>query len=95
LLLAASNMVIPPQSSCQGDYGQQGEPKVKDLLAMELAGFNRGKNIIVGSCKGVGLKSCDLLISHQYGEDGNAARIQFTVLRGVVDMSTVVCRITP
>ena len=71
LLLAASNMTLPPQSSCGGYYGQTGAPKVKDLLAMELAYFNRGENTIVGSCQGPGAKSCSLLIGHEYGEDGD------------------------
>lgn len=95
LLLAASNMAIPPQSSCQGDYGQQGEPKVKDVLAMELAGFNRGKNTIAGSCQGPGPKSCEILIRHEFGEDGYSAQIHFLVQKGAIDITTLTCIITP
>jgi len=94
LLLAASTMTIPPQSSCQGDYGQQGKPKVKDLLAMELAGFSRGENTIVGNCKGEP-KSCSLHISHAYGEDVYSAYIRFKVRKGVVDINTLSCIMTP
>ena len=95
LLLAASNMAIPPQSSCQGDYGQKGESKVKDVLAMELAGFNRGKNTITGSCQDPGPKSCEILIRHEFGEDGYSAQIHFLVKKGAVDITTLTCIITP
>ena len=96
LLLAASNMTIPPQSSCGGEYGQTGAPKVKDLLAMELAGFNRGNNTIKGSCQGSGAKSCKLFIGHKYGEDQYAAEIRFMVSsKGEIDINTLTCIITP
>ena len=95
LLLPASTMTIPPQSSCQGLYRyQQGKPKVKDLLAMELAGFSGGKNTIVGSCKGEP-KSCVLRIRHAYGEDVYSADIRFSVHEGAVDISTLSCIMTP
>lgn len=96
LLLAACNMTIPPQSSCRGEYGQTGAPKVRDLLAMELAYLNRGENTIVGSCKGSGAKSCNLFIGHKYGEDQYAAEIHFTVSnKGEIDINTLTCIMTP
>ena len=96
LLLAASNMTIPRQSSCNGEYGQTGAPKVKDLLAAELAGFNRGNNTIAGSCQGRDSKSCSVLIRHEYGEGGYAADIRFKVSsKGTVDISTLSCIISP
>jgi hypothetical protein len=96
LLLPASNMTIPPKSTCGGEYGQIGPPKVKDLLAMELAGFNRGNNAIVGSCRGTEARSCSLLIRHEFGEDGYSAEIHFIVnSKGVIDISTLTCIITP
>lgn len=94
LLLAASTMTIPPQSSCQGDYGQQGKPKVKDVLAMELAYLNRGRNTIIGKCKG-DPKSCVLRIRHAYGEDVYSADIHFQVRGGLVDINTLSCIMTP
>jgi hypothetical protein len=94
LLLAASTMTIPSQSSCQGDYRQQGKPKVKDVLAMELAYLNRGKNTIAGKCKGEP-KSCILRIRHAYGEDVYSADIRFSVHEGALDISTLSCIMTP
>jgi hypothetical protein len=96
LLLAASNVTIPPQSSCSGEYGQAGPAKLKDLLAAELAGFNRGKNTIVGSCPGKDPRSCSVLIRHEYGEGGYAAEIRFNVSsKGVIDVNTLNCIISP
>jgi hypothetical protein len=96
LLLSASNMTIPPHSSCGGEYGQIGAPKLKDLLAVELSYFNRGKNTIVGSCQGTGAKSCSVLIRHEYGEDLGAAEIHFMVdSKGVIDITTLTCIISP
>ena len=68
---------------------------MKDVLAMELAGFSRGKNTIVGSCKGEEPKSCTLHISHAYREDVYSAYIRFKVRGGVVDISTLSCIMTP
>ncbi len=92
LLLAATNITIPPNSSCNGQYGQKGPPKLKDLLAMELAGFNRGQNIISGSCQGTAEKSCNISISHRYGEDVYGAEIRFRInSKGVIDINTLTC----
>jgi hypothetical protein len=91
-LLAASNMTIPPTSSCSGLYGQKGPPKLKHLLAMRFAGFNRGQNTITGACQGTAKKSCSVSISHRYGEDVYGAEIRFQVnSEGAIDVNTLTC----
>lgn len=52
LLLAAANEAIPAGSSCAGEYGQRGRPRLRDLLSMRLAYLHRGANVITGSCQG-------------------------------------------
>ena len=94
LLFTEANAKIPPSSSCMGDYGQQGDVRIRDLLAMGLSFFIRGKNTIVGSCQGKRSKKCSLLIRHELVE-GYAAEINFTAKEGKVDVSSLTCVITP
>ena len=63
-LFESADQVIPTGSSCSGTYGNQGPAKVADLLAMQLAYFYRGKNVIKGACRGTGNTQCSLRISH-------------------------------
>src|SRR5262249_4930021 len=65
-LFAASEDPIKPGSSCDGAYGQEGRPRVGDLLAMRLSFLYHGKNSIVGKCRG---QTCSLSIRHAYDED--------------------------
>jgi len=42
-LLTISDELIPPASSWKGSYGQAGQARVKDLLAMELSSLWGGR----------------------------------------------------
>ena len=96
ILLGASDFTIPQHSSCYGSYGQIGPPKLKNLLAIELSYFDRGKNTVTGRCQGTKVKSCSILIRHEYGEAGTAAKISFTASSdGGIDINTLTCVISP
>ena len=92
LLLSASNESIPQGSTCFGAYGQSGEPRVRDLLAVELASLYKGVNVISGSCTPV---ACSLAITHRAGEDVSSALINFRYRNSQLVIGSMACRITP
>jgi len=94
-LLASSNDLIPPESSCSGQYGQEGPAKIKDLLSTQLAYLYQGKNKITGKCTGKNKDQCLLSITHSSGEDVASAQIKFILKNDKVDLSTLSCVITP
>ena len=92
-LLAIANQPIPATSSCYGSFGGDEPPKVKDLLAMELASFSRGQNSVSGKCSGEPNLRCGISISHSSGEDVSSAEITFGVKEGRPD--ALQCVLTP
>ena len=92
LLLASSNAVIPDGSTCRGDYGQSGQPTIKDMLAMQLAYLYAGENRIEGKCTE---GSCSITIRHSAGEDVSSALIQFGIRKGRANPATLRCVMTP
>jgi|WetSurMetagenome_2_1015567.scaffolds.fasta_scaffold845233_1 hypothetical protein len=91
-LLASSNVAIPSTSTCQGDYGQHGQPRIRDLLAVQLAYLNAGQNVIEGKCVA---GACSVSFRHAAGEDVSSATIEFSVLKGRANPATLHCTITP
>ena len=91
-LLRSSSQVIPKRSTCFGQYGQRGDPRVRDLLASRLAYFHNGQNLISGTCTA---KRCELDIRHSAGEDVASATISFEVRHGVINVGTLSCIMTP
>lgn len=91
-LLASSNAVISNTSTCNGDYGQRGQPTIKDMLATQLAYLYTGENIIEGKCAS---GFCSITIRHAAGEDISSATIEFSVRKGNADPATLRCIITP
>lgn len=92
VLLASSNAAIPNTSTCTGDYGQRGQPTIKDLLAMQLAYLYAGENTIEGKCAS---GSCSITIKHAAGEDVSSATIEFGIRKGSANPGTLRCIITP
>jgi len=95
LLLMSSAELIPAESSCQGIYGGEVPPKLKDLLAMELASLSRGKNSVTGTCGRGDPMRCTVAISHSFGEAVSSADIKFSVKAGRLDMDSLECILTP
>jgi hypothetical protein len=97
-LLAVSDEPIPAGSTCHGVFGGEGPPRVRDLLAMELATFSRGKNTLVGACK-VGAtgrpQACQVTITHEFGEEASSAQIRFDAIDGHAVPASLDCRLTP
>ncbi len=91
-LLQAASRPIPPASSCQGQHGQQGAPRLRDLLASRLAYLHRGDNAITGACTS---QRCELEIRHAAGEDVASAVISFEVEGGVLNLRSLRCVMTP
>jgi hypothetical protein len=94
-LLTISDELIPPASSCHGSFGQKGQVRVKDLLAMELSSLWGGKNLIVGKCKGRGETSCSVTISHDLGEAVSSAQITFNLKDGRARVDSLACVLSP
>jgi hypothetical protein len=92
-LLASSEEEIPAGSSCHGLFGQDGPPRVRDLMAMELSSLFRGNNSIAGKCDQD--KSCSVKISHELGEAVSSAEISFKVKDGRVRLDSLSCILTP
>jgi uncharacterized protein YecT (DUF1311 family) len=92
VLLASSNAAIPNTSTCRGDYGQSGQPTIKDMLAMQLAYLYAGKNTIEGKCAS---GACSIIIRHAAGEDVASATIKFGIRKGRMNLATLRCTITP
>ena len=98
LLLSVSDEIIPPHSSCHGIFGGDGPPRVRDLLAMELATFSRGKNTLAGTCKADAARQvqvCQVSISHEFGEEASSAEIRFDAMEGRAVVSSLACRLAP
>ena len=97
LLLAAANEAIPAGSSCAGEYGQRGRPRLRDLLSMRLAYLHRGANVITGSCQGSNTRTrrCQVTISHSFEEVVSSASIEFVARYGKVSMRSLSCVMTP
>ncbi|CAD5370203.1 conserved exported hypothetical protein [Rubrivivax sp. A210] len=91
-LLASAQDGIPRGSGCDGDYGQRGRARVKDLLAVQLAYLYRGDNVITGGCAG---NACELTIRHAAGEDVASATLRFEQRQGRARVGTLRCVITP
>jgi hypothetical protein len=91
-LLAISNAEILKNSSCQGDYGQIGKAKVKDLLAVQFAYLYSGENVIQGKCTD---RACVISITHALDEDKSSATIKFNLAQGKAKITTLQCVITP
>jgi hypothetical protein len=91
-LFAASEDPIKPGSSCDGAYGQEGPPRVGDLLAMRLSFLYHGKNSIVGKCRG---QTCSLSIRHAYDEDVSSTDIRFQVRDSKALAETLECVMSP
>lgn len=92
-LLASSAEEIPAGSSCHGLFGQDGPPRIKDLMAMELSSLFRGNNSIVGNCDRE--DSCSVKIAHAYGEAVSSADINFKVKDGRIRLDTLSCTLSP
>ncbi len=97
LLLAIADEPIPTGSSCQGRFGNDGPPRVRDLVAMELATFSRGKNTLVGRCTGAAgqAQACHVAITHEFGEEASSADIRFQAQDGRAVASSLTCVLTP
>ncbi len=91
-LLRSSGLTIPKASSCFGDYGQRGEPRIRDLLSSRLAYLNNGQNTITGACNAT---HCALEIRHAAGEDVASATVAFNVRNGLVNRRSLRCVLTP
>lgn len=92
VLLSSSNTAIPKASTCMGDYGQSGQPKIGDMLAMRLAYLYAGENIVEGRCAS---GFCSIVIRHAAGEDVAFTTIEFGIRKGNVDPATLRCVFTP
>ena len=92
LLLESASLAIPRKSTCFGNYGQRGSPRIRDLLGSRLAYLHSGQNVISGSCN---LKHCELEIRHSAGEDVASATISFEVGNGIPSIRNLSCVITP
>lgn len=91
-LFASSNAAIPRTSSCYGEYGQKGRPRIRDMMAMSMAYLHTGTNTIQGECA---TSRCSINITHAAGEDVASYTIQFRLLYGNADPTTLQCQITP
>lgn len=91
-LLSVANELIPPKSTCMGNYGQRGRPKVRDLVSMQLSYLYSGDNVIQGNCLSA---DCSINITHSSGEDVSSAEIRFRVSHEETKVDTLSCVITP
>lgn len=91
-LMKAGSAVIPLSSTCNGYYFTNGRATVTDMLALQFGYLYNGKNTVAGGCKG---RDCKIEILHANGEDVSAALISFQVVKGVAQVSTLQCVMTP
>jgi hypothetical protein len=91
-LLAVANTEIPQNSSCQGDYGQTGRARVRDLLSVQFAYLYAGENVVLGECTN---QKCVVSISHAAGESVSSATIKFSISGGKARVTTLWCALTP
>lgn len=93
VLLVAADAVIPETSSCHGIYPlQQGEPRIRDLLATSLGGMQEGNNKIDGACTA---STCRLNLQHAHGEDVWSTQIRYEINHGALEPGTLKCVMTP
>ncbi len=95
LLLEASGQNIPRGSSCAGNYGQDGDAKLRDMLSTQLAYLYTGENRIIGRCDTKNNRQCMLRITHSSGEDVSSAEIKFFTRNGKLMLNSLNCVITP
>ncbi len=98
LLLAASEDVIPADSTCHGIFGGGNPGRMRDLVAMELATFARGDNTLEGGCQtrgSVPALACHVDIAHAFGEDASSATIRFQAVAGRLVASSLDCLLMP
>jgi hypothetical protein len=95
LLLDIDDTQLREGSSCFGRYGTL-SPTLRDLLAMRLAVFDSGKNVIEGGCETAGAtKSCKLNFYHAHGEDVSSSNFTFQVVNGKAVPNSLECVMSP
>jgi hypothetical protein len=95
ILIDAAHEKIPPGNSCHGRYGNQGDPTINGLIAMELSYLHRGRNIITGACSSGAITKCQVRILHSFSEDVSSAEIHFDAENAKLKIETLQCIITP
>lgn len=95
-LLGIADAPLPRATGCHGDYGQRGHgrrPRVKDLLASQLAYMSAGQNTLSGHCAA---NRCEVQLQRRNGEDVSSATLNFERLRdGRADPRSLRCVMTP
>lgn len=95
-LLGITDAALPRDTGCQGDHGQPGHagrPRVKDLLASQLAYMSAGQNTLSGHCTAT---RCEVQLQRRNGEDVSSATLNFKLLRdGRADPRSLRCVMTP
>ena len=95
-LLGITDAALPHGTGCHGDYGQRGHarrPRVKDLLASQLAYMSAGQNTLSGHCAA---NRCEVQLQRHNGEDVSSATLNFALLRdGRADPRSLRCVMTP
>ena len=95
-LLGITDAALPRGTGCHGDYGQRGHarpPRVKDLLASQLAYMSAGQNTLSGHCAA---NRCEVQLQRRNGEDVSSATLTFDLLRnGRADPRSLRCVMTP
>lgn len=95
-LLGIADAALPSGTGCHGDYGQPGHgrrPRVKDLLASQLAYMSAGQNTLSGHCAA---NRCEVQLQRRNGEDVSSATLNFERLRsGRADPRSLRCVMTP
>lgn len=95
-LLGMADKPLPRATGCHGDYGQPGHgrrPRVKDLLASQLAYMGAGQNTLSGHCAA---NRCEVQLQRRNGEDVSSATLNFELLRdGRADPRSLRCVMTP
>lgn len=92
LLLRAGGQFIPRNSTCFGQYGQSGAPRIYDLLSSRFAYLHNGQNVISGWCEA---QRCKVEIRHSAGEDVASATISFREQGGALQIRSLGCVLTP
>ena len=95
-LLGMTDAALPRDTGCHGDYGQRGHarrPRVRDLLASQLAYMSAGQNTLSGHCAA---NRCEVQLQRRNGEDVSSAMLNFELLRdGRADPRSLRCVMTP
>jgi hypothetical protein len=88
VLLSAADSVIPETSSCYGEYGQDGEPTVNDLLSGEMDSVRHGRSVVSSKC---GRSRCTVTVTRTPKFGGSAMVFEFAVADGKLDVRTLSC----